>query len=696
MIGTWMLYAVAVTVALSGAALAADRALQLLELPQRWVWLGALVASLVLPIALPVVFTRGGDVPAVEFDYVSAVAQPAMATAPRAEPEDGPRWLEGLERVLTWGWAGASLMGFLALGGSALTLARLRRRWRRARVSGEAVLISSDTGPAVVGCLRNEIVLPAWVLDCPLSQQEMIVAHEREHARARDPLLMLTGWIALALAPWNPPLWWLVRRQRLAVEVDCDRRVLRRIPDTYGYGVLLVEVGRRSSGRWLTATAFSEPASFLERRIRIMTRRRTRSRWMPIAMLLLVASALPPVLDALPAQSSPILATGGAWLGAIPGGPEIRRSGGASVGATRAVGSRDTLPVGIREPILRDTTPDRVLQEAAIAREEAIVREREARVRQEEERVKVVREESLARQETAARRQEAILREQEGRVQQEEKRVGAVRAESLVRQEAVARRQEAQRRAAARSDAQNDLASDRPARLIGVPTSSGAQADSAYEVAVLERKPELINKSEVASLMQRLYPRGHWDAGVAGTVTMQFVIGAGGVVEPRSVKVVDASHAEFADASVKALEKFRFRPGQYRGRNVRVIIQMPIAWQPVRTVTLEGVAADRLQASDAMRIRGSTSAAPPALGGRIAGIVVDATSGQPIAGATVVVPALTRGAVTSSEGRFLLFGVPAGMHIVEVLAPGATDREVQRAQLTANQTVSLRFEIPTR
>lgn len=104
----------------------------------------------------------------------------------------------------------------------------------------------------------------------------------------------------------------------------------------------------------------------------------------------------------------------------------------------------------------------------------------------------------------------------------------------------------------------------------------------AYEVAVLERKPELVNKSQVASLMQRLYPRMLQDAGIGGTVMMQFVIEADGKVEASSVKVIDSTHEQFADASIKAVEKFRFRPGRYKGQNVRVLIQMPITWQPER------------------------------------------------------------------------------------------------------------------
>jgi bla regulator protein BlaR1 len=110
--------------------------------------------------------------------------------------------------------------------------------------------------------------------------------------------------------------------------------------------------------------------------------------------------------------------------------------------------------------------------------------------------------------------------------------------------------------------------------------SPGDEEGFAYPVASLDTKPELMNKGEVAGLMQGLYPRDLRGEGIGGTVMMQFVIQADGKVDPASVKVVDSTHEQFGEASVKAVEKFRFRPGRYKGQNVRVLIQMPITWQP--------------------------------------------------------------------------------------------------------------------
>ena len=112
------------------------------------------------------------------------------------------------------------------------------------------------------------------------------------------------------------------------------------------------------------------------------------------------------------------------------------------------------------------------------------------------------------------------------------------------------------------------------------PVEAPPAEDFAYELAVLERQPSLSNQGTIASVMERLYPRILQDAGIGGTVVMQFVIEPDGTVDMSSVKVIDSPHEQLSDASSQAVERVRFRPGRYKGENVRVLIQMPITWQP--------------------------------------------------------------------------------------------------------------------
>ena len=169
------------------------------------------------------------------------------------------------------------LLGWLALStGLALwaligtgKLLRRRRSWEAGSLLGQPVLWSRDTGPAIVGLFRPSVVLPSWVADVEVSKQKLILAHEEEHRRAGDGILRLAAAALLVAFPWNPFLWLHYRRLCLAIELDCDHRVMQRLPDRrWLYGDLLVRVGGRGGMRpGFAPTAFAERRSFLERRI---------------------------------------------------------------------------------------------------------------------------------------------------------------------------------------------------------------------------------------------------------------------------------------------------------------------------------------------------------------------------------------------------------------------------------------------
>ena len=123
-----------------------------------------------------------------------------------------------------------------------LRLRRLRARCEPRDVCGEEVLQSDGFGPAVVGLIRSRIVLPSWTFGLGERELEMVVLHEREHVRARDPALLAAGLLLASISPWNPAVWWSLARLRLAVEGDCDRRVLARGTSARNYARLLLTV----------------------------------------------------------------------------------------------------------------------------------------------------------------------------------------------------------------------------------------------------------------------------------------------------------------------------------------------------------------------------------------------------------------------------------------------------------------------
>jgi TonB family protein len=125
-----------------------------------------------------------------------------------------------------------------------------------------------------------DVVLPEWILSLDEPLRAIVLRHEEEHRSARDPYLLFGAALAVALMPWNVALWFQARRLRLAIELDCDARVLRTHPSTERYGLLMLTIAqRRSVAPTLFAPMLSEPTTQLERRIiamRTTTRRLAR------------------------------------------------------------------------------------------------------------------------------------------------------------------------------------------------------------------------------------------------------------------------------------------------------------------------------------------------------------------------------------------------------------------------------------
>ena len=133
-----------------------------------------------------------------------------------------------------------------------------------------------DSGPAVLGLLRAEIVVPRSLLERSAEEQRLILVHEREHLRARDHLLLAGAWLVAIAFPWHPAVWALLARLRLAIELDCDARVLRAGESPKSYGALLIDVAAHHGGIRIGALALADGPSHLERRILAMNAPRKR------------------------------------------------------------------------------------------------------------------------------------------------------------------------------------------------------------------------------------------------------------------------------------------------------------------------------------------------------------------------------------------------------------------------------------
>jgi len=271
MIASWMLFA-SVTAALFGAAaLAAAHGASVARRPTRAIWIAAFAASVAWPLAALVLSLRGGDrgaaLPLLE---LTALAGEPRALATQSWMSDSAA---ALDPLLIGLWMVATVALLVRLTRAWLALKRRRASWRQHVIEGIGVRLSADAGPAVIGIRSMDIVVPEWALVLEPQLLRMVLSHEEEHRRRHDPRILFITSVIVALAPWNPALWWFAHRLRLAMELDCDARVLASHVDRDRYGLLLMLLAQYPESRTTrSAPALTNPTSNLERRIIAMRR----------------------------------------------------------------------------------------------------------------------------------------------------------------------------------------------------------------------------------------------------------------------------------------------------------------------------------------------------------------------------------------------------------------------------------------
>ncbi|MGH6755437.1 MAG: M56 family metallopeptidase [Bradyrhizobium sp.] len=259
---SWMLYSIVVSLLMGLAALALERSAQIRQRPARWLWGACMVASLAIPFIPSKVSVQ---IP--ETTYADQATSSEILTPPQTTAIETPRFtlpIIGTDQIplsteastlLDWTWRMASTALALVILASGAYLSWRRRRWDRGDMAGTAVYISEDCGPAVVGFLRPHIVVPRWLTKLAPDQQELVIAHERSHLAAYDTQLLTIAVCLLACMPWNPVLWWQLRRLRLAIEIDCDARVLGLGYPVARYSETLIGVGERQSASYAMTMA---------------------------------------------------------------------------------------------------------------------------------------------------------------------------------------------------------------------------------------------------------------------------------------------------------------------------------------------------------------------------------------------------------------------------------------------------------
>ncbi len=203
-------------------------AVLLLRMPlQRW--LGAEIAYrlwIVLPLAaLAACFSMPQPAPEATLAApVTFAAAPAVVVRVTSSLRsmDADRWL-----LAIWMLGACALLAVLVRQQRRF-VARLRLRrgddgsWR----SG-----MSDAAPAVLGVLRQKLVLPErFESDYSNEEQQLVIAHERMHQLRRDPWALAVCALLRTLFWFNPIVQFAAMRFRRDVEMACDAAVLRMHP----------------------------------------------------------------------------------------------------------------------------------------------------------------------------------------------------------------------------------------------------------------------------------------------------------------------------------------------------------------------------------------------------------------------------------------------------------------------------------
>lgn len=271
-----MAYVALIAAGVAATAVVLEAVLRGRSIGTRGVWVTAMgftiVATLFAMVAPQPVMEVVIDRAVTTSNLLTLQAGPAplMAAGPAAVAAD--KVLAVSDSLLPAAWLVSSLVLLVALVIGQRRFRLERSAARSVIVAGHDVLLTENLGPAVAGVRRPVVFVPRWVLALDDGSQRLLLAHEAEHVKGRDTSLLLFGAVAAALTPWNPVVWWMVRRLRLAVEQDCDARVLATHPGVRRYAdLLLTAASRHGLSARLLAAHFGEYTSDLVRRIEAMT-----------------------------------------------------------------------------------------------------------------------------------------------------------------------------------------------------------------------------------------------------------------------------------------------------------------------------------------------------------------------------------------------------------------------------------------
>lgn len=224
-----------------------------------------------------------------------AVTQSATATE-RIQAAPASTTEPGSGAGISWPRLAGAAYGLIAL---TLLLRLAVALWRVRTFMGRAVPIGGElyespalATPVTVGVIHPRIVLPTSWKTWTQTTREAVIAHERAHAKRRDPLVALLGRLNVCVFWFHPVAWWLERTLADAAEQACDDIAVRAVPQRREYAetlLMMAAAARQAGGRIAWAGVRAEGSGRLSERIdRILEGNHARSvsrarRWLVLA-----------------------------------------------------------------------------------------------------------------------------------------------------------------------------------------------------------------------------------------------------------------------------------------------------------------------------------------------------------------------------------------------------------------------------
>jgi len=269
MIVTWMVGSLLFAALVALAALAAERALLSAGRERRWPWVAAVAVGTVWPLAAGIALLMRVRPAQLAPVVIGALPPSAIHAVASQLPLLDATMIDTAGNALATLWVLASLVLLMRLLIGVRRLRVAEATGTKRSMDGMPVLVTDSLGPAVYGALKPRIIVPRWLFDLEPPLRALVLSHEQQHRARGDAAVIVGAALATALVPWNAAIWWMARRIRLAVELDCDSRVVATAGDAERYSKLLLLIAQRQTHTGLVPM-LAESSAHLGRRIAAM------------------------------------------------------------------------------------------------------------------------------------------------------------------------------------------------------------------------------------------------------------------------------------------------------------------------------------------------------------------------------------------------------------------------------------------